>query len=245
MPGLTSLQDAYGHEINDYFLGHSHVYEIVERDDGYIDFSTGPKAYFVEYKDWPSYQKKAIRFARGKVLDIGCGAGRCLVHLQHKGLDVTGIDTSPLAIKVCKKRGIKNAIVQSITQIGPDLGIFDTMIMYGNNFGLFGSHKRARWLLRKMYRMTTDKARIIAESLDPYGTDLPEHLTYHKYNRKRGRMSGQIRLRVRYSKYASPWFDYLLVSKDEMRDILEGTGWKAVRFFDSTFSAYTVVIEKE
>lgn len=245
MAALNKYQDAYGREIYDYSSGRSGVYEIVERDDGYVDLSSGPPAYFAEYRKWPDYQRKAIRHAQGKVLDIGCGAGRCSLHLQQKGHDVIGIDNSPLAVKVCKKRGVKKALVKSITEIGPDLGIFDTIVMYGNNFGLFGSYRRARTLLRRMHRMTSSKARIIAESCDPYGTTFPDHLAYHKRNRQRDRMSGQLRIRVRYLRYATPWFDYLLVSRDEMQDILSGTGWLATRFFDSPrFAAYTALIEK-
>jgi SAM-dependent methyltransferase len=245
MARLTMKQDAYGREVYDYYLGHRGIMEIVERDDHYIDISSGPKSYFAEYKDWPKFEKEAIRLARGRVLDIGCGAGRILLYLQSKGLDCVGIDNSPLAIKTCKGRGVKQATVRPITQIAPDLGIFDTIIMYGNNFGLFGSYRRARWLLRKMYRMTSKKARIIAESLDVYGTTMPEHLAYHKRNRQRGRMSGQLRLRVRYHKSKTPYFDYLIVSQDEMRDILKGTGWKAVRIFDTNRGPYIAIIEKE
>ena len=58
-------------------------------------------------------------------------------------------------------------------------------------------------------------------------------------------MSGQLRIRVRYKKYVTPWFDYLIVSKDEMEDILEGTGWRVKNFLDSNSSAYISVIEKE
>jgi len=242
---LELKQDAYGREIYDYFLGRRDIYEIVERDDGYIDLSSGPRAYFAEYQDWPVYHKKGIGYARGRVLDIGCGAGRCLLYLQKKGHHVVGIDNSPLAIKTCKKRGADKVLVRSITQIGPDLGIFDTIVMYGNNFGLFGSFNRARWLLRRMHRMTSDKARIIAESLDPYGTTLPEHLAYHRRNRRRGRMSGQLRIRIRYNKSTTPYFDYLLVSKKEMSKILDGTGWRIARFIDSKGPMYVAVIEKE
>lgn len=245
MAKLKLKQDAYGREIYDYLLGRRDIYEIVERDDGYVDLSVGPRGYFAEYKDWPAYHKKGIRFARGRVLDIGCGAGRCLLYLQGKGHEVVGIDNSPLAIKVCKKRGAKKALVRPITGIGPDLGIFDTIVMYGNNFGLFGSFKRARWLLRRMYGMTSDMARIIAESLDPYGTTLPDHLAYHRRNRKRGRMSGQLRIRIRYNKSITPYFDYLLVSKKEMGEILDGTGWRVARFIDSKGPMYIAVIEKE
>lgn len=93
--------------------------------------------------------------------------------------------------------------------------------------------------------MTTDKACIIAQTLDPYDTKNHDHLEYHRFNRARGRMSGQIRLRVRYKKYVTDWFDYLLVSKDEMHEILDGTGWKAMSFIDSEGPLYIAIIEKE
>jgi len=190
MSRLLKHQDAYGHEIFDYWRGQNGAHEIVERDDGYVDISGGPRAYMAEYPDWPIYERQAIRFARGKTLDIGCGPGRCLLYLQKKGLTAVGIDISPLAIRVCRERGAYRAILRSITEIGPDLGRFDTVVMFGNNFGLFGSAARARRLLRTMARMTTPKARIIAESTDPYQTTLPDHLAYHRRNRRRGRLPG-------------------------------------------------------
>lgn len=241
---LTAKEDGYGRAMWDYCHGRG-GYEIAERDDGYVAPSGGPVAYLAGYKNWPAHQKEAIKFARGKVLDVGCGAGRVPLYLQKKGFDVTGIDVSPLAIKVCRLRGLKKTRVMSITQLSSKLGTFDTLVFYGNNFGLFGSFKRARWLLRRFYNMTTDRARIIAESNDPYQTDVPCHLAYHRLNRKRGRMSGQLRLRIRYQTCATPWFDYLLVSQDEMRTILAGTGWKVRRFIDSDGSMYVAVIEKE
>jgi hypothetical protein len=46
----------------DYLHGRN-GYEIVERDDGYIDSDGGAKDYFAEYKDWPRHQRQAIRYA--------------------------------------------------------------------------------------------------------------------------------------------------------------------------------------
>ena len=88
------------------------------------------------------------------------------------------------------------------------------------------------------------KARIIAETRNPYNTDFPEHLEYHKFNRKRGRMSGQLRIRVRYKKYVTPYFDYLMVSRDEMNKILKDTGWKINKFIDGKAGMYVAIIEK-
>jgi SAM-dependent methyltransferase len=240
---LTDQQDAFGHEIYDYYHSKS-GFEIVERDDGLFVPSFGPEMYFREYPDWPASEREAIWYAQSKVLDIGCGAGRHSLYLQNKGFDVLGVDNSPLAIEVCKARGLQNAQVCPITQVSRRLGIFDTILMLGNNFSLVGNPKRARWLLRRFYHMTTKNARIIAQTRDPYQTDLPEHLEYHARNRERGKMSGEARIRVRYKKYVTPWIDFLMLSKDELGAILEGTDWQAKEFIDGEDGVYIAIIKK-
>jgi hypothetical protein len=92
--------------------------------------------------------------------------------------------------------------------------------------------------------MTTADARIIAETMDPYMTDNPDHTGYHERNRRRGRMGGQIRLRVRYKSHVGAWFDYLFVSKAEMAEILDGAGWRVEQFLESDGPGYIAVIEK-
>jgi SAM-dependent methyltransferase len=238
-------KDAYGQQILAY-LERRPSYEIVERDDGLADLSGGAPTYFAEYEDWPRWQKRAIKSAKGRVLDVGAGAGRASLYLQKRGCTVTAIDNSPLAIQVCRKRGVKDATVLSIAEVGifrPKT--FDTVVMYGNNFGLFGSRAKAKRLLKTLHAKTTPDAVIIAESNDPYKTSDPLHLAYHKRNRKRGRMPGQLRIRVRFRNFIGEWFDYLLVSPKEMQEILKGTGWKVRKFFHSGKAAYAAVIGKE
>ncbi len=241
---MKDYQDAYGHGLYDCFQGKS-SYAIIERDDGYIDIDFSLKTYFSECKDWQQYQREAMKYVKGRVLDIGCGVGRHSLYLQDIGFEVQGIDISPLAVEVSRLRGLKEPKVISISQISPKLGKFDTILMMGNNFGLFGSFNKARMLLRRFHRMTTEGARIIAESSDPYLTDNPFHLEYHKLNQKRKRMPGQVRIRIRYKKYSTPWFDYLFVSKDEMIDIVKGTGWRIDNFIDSDEANYIGIIIRE
>ncbi|MBN2239358.1 MAG: class I SAM-dependent methyltransferase [Dehalococcoidales bacterium] len=241
---LNKEQDALGQQFYDYLINGESM-GIVERSDGYIGDSGQNAVYFGKYKTWPSVEKKSIRFARGRVLDIGVGAGRHALYLQDKGLDVTGLDNSPLALEVCRRRGLEKTVCMSFDRIDTSVGIFDTVIMFGNNFGLFGSYRRAKRLLKKLHTLTSKKARIIAITTDVYQTDDPVHLAYQENNRKRGRMSGQIKLRVRYKSMKSPWFDYLMVSKEELEDILEGTGWEVARYIDiSGDPHYGMVLEK-
>ncbi len=225
--------DAYGHEILNHFRGKP-SFEVVERDDGYVNVSRGADSYFSDYNKWESHEKSAMLYAKGRCLDIGCGAGRVLLHMQKTGQYAMGIDSSPLAIKVCRLRGARNARVMSINEIGGlQKGSFESIIMFGNNFGLFSSMANARKLLDAMRKLTSASATIIAESRDPYLTENPAHLKYHSRNRKAGRMPGQLRIRIRYMQYKGRWFDYLLVSKSEMKDMLRGTGWYVKKFIDS------------
>lgn len=240
---LTDQQDALGHRFYDYLKTGEGQGDVIERDDGYVDVDN-LKIYFSEYKDWSPVERKAIRNARGRVLDIGCGAGRHSLYLQEQGLDAVGIDNSPLAIEVCKLRGLKHAKVVPIKQVNSKLGIFDTVLMLGNNFGLFGSYENAKRLLNRLGKITSQNARIIAGSNGYYRTENPMHLEYHELNRKRGRMPGQLKMRVRYKKYATPWFDYLMVSKEEMENILKDTGWKISKFIDSDGPSYVAIIDK-
>jgi SAM-dependent methyltransferase len=244
---LKASQDAYGHQLYDFFKGRQ-VVEVVERDDGLIDPSESlPKYYLSEYKDWNSREKIAAGYVKGKVLDIGSGGGRWTLFLQKKGHVVLGIDISPLALKVCRERGVRNAMLKPISEIDSSLGKFDTILMMGNNFGLFENRNKARRLLKRFHEITSPRARIVAESLDIYKPPVDRvHRQYHLRNRRRGRMPGQVRIRIRYLTYASSWFDYLLVSKPEMIGILRGTGWKVRRFIPSKKSPmYVAIIEKE
>ena len=239
---MTDYRDAYGQQLYEAYLLENE-FEVIERRDGYLDICDATH-YLSMYKDWPSHERKAMRYMKGKVLDIGCGAGRHALYAQHRGHDVLGVDISPLAIKVCKRRGLKKTKQMSITQVSRKLGIFDTLLMLGNNFGLVGNPKRARWLLRRFYGMTSDQGKIIAGTLDPYDTTDRAHLDYHKENRDRGRMGGQVRMRIRQGRHVGDWFDYLFVSRKEMDRLLRGSGWTVSRFLEPSGPAYAAILEK-
>jgi SAM-dependent methyltransferase len=240
MKRMTEYQDAFGHALLDALEGRP-AEDIVERDDGYIALSA-PAANYLQPPAGP--ERKALDNLKGRVLDIGCGAGRVALYLQKAGCDVVAMDISPLAVDVCMTRGVRDARVLDIRDIDvKDIGEFDGFAMMGNNFGLLGTHSRARRLLRRFYRMSSDSAIIVAQTLDPYKTDEVFHIAYHEQNRARGRMGGQVRLRSRYKNYKTPWFDYLFVSQSEMAETVAETGWKIREIFASDSAVYTALLE--
>ena len=65
-------------------------------------------------------------------------------------------------------------------------------------------------------------------------------------------MPGQVKIRIRYRKYCSSWFDYLLVSKPEMREIVDNTGWRIGHFIStrnqkssSRGQPYVAILERD
>lgn len=246
MKAVSRDRDAYGREIWSFLKRDGEPFEIVERDDGYITAARSVEAYFADFRTWPRRQRIAFRYRRGNsALDVGCGAGRVALHLQERGFRVTAIDNSPLAVKAARTRGVKDARVLPFQAIGRlRNGAYSTVIMFGNNFGLFGSYSRGRRLLQDLHRITAPRAVLLAESLDPYKTEDTAHLKYQRANIRKGRMAGQIRIRVRYREWVGPWFDYLLVSPQEMSKVVDGTGWALERLVSDGGPPYVGVIVK-
>jgi SAM-dependent methyltransferase len=230
---VREREDAFGRMLLDHFEGRR-AHEVIERIDGSVDVAGGPKAYFAPFRRWAPVERRAMRFVRGRVLDVGVGAGRVALHLQDRGHEVVGIDNSPLTVEVARRRGVKDVRLVPFGEIGPELGVFDTVVMMCNNFGLFGSRAGAKRLLTRLRRLTSEDARIVAGSRDPYETDNPDHLAYQAENRRRGRMSGQLRLRMRHGLYRGRWFDYLLTSPEEMRELAASGGWQVERIVEPT-----------
>jgi SAM-dependent methyltransferase len=225
---LASREDAFGHMLSDLFAGRDLV-EVVERDDGHI-FTGDPSIYLASFRSWWPQERRAMRLVRGRVLDLGCGAGRIGLHLQDRGHEVVGIDVSPLAVEVARRRGLVDARVGTLdTAIEPGER-FDTITLLGNNLGLLGGERTGRRILRKLAGCVTNRGRILAGSYDPYEGASELALGYQARNRARGRMGGIERLRIRYRQYATPWYDVLFASRDEVARLAEGTGWVASRF---------------
>lgn len=219
------------------------VIEIVERDDGLINGAPADH-YLGEPAEWQPHDHRALRLVRGAVLDVGAGAGRTALELQRRGLAVTGLDISPGAIEVARARGLRDTVLATVDAYAERAAArYDTFLLLGNNLGLFESRTRAPVLLAALAALARPGARIVAHGTDPYGTTDPVHVAYHRRNRERGRLGGQLRLRLRYRLVASAWFDYLVCSVGELTELLAGTRWRLVSIDDADKPYYIAVME--
>ena len=67
----------------------------------------------------------------------------------------------------------ETARLLGIDDVGPELGLFDTVVLLGNNIGLLGGPKKTPRLLAKLQSVTRPKARILGTSVFLYDTEDP------------------------------------------------------------------------
>ncbi|WP_395062950.1 class I SAM-dependent methyltransferase [Flavobacterium sp.] len=119
---------------------------------------------FRTYNEMPKLEKKALQLAKGKILDVGCGAGSHSLYLQENNFDVTSIDISPNAIQACQLRGLKNAQVHNILDIENDK--FDTILLLMNGTGIFGTLQQTSNYLLKLKSLLAPNGQILIDSSD-------------------------------------------------------------------------------
>lgn len=120
---------------------------------------------FRSYDEMPQMEQKALQLAKGKILDVGCGAGSHSLSLQNeRGLDVTSIDISPNAIQACTLRGLKKAKVQDVLTLENEK--YDTILLLMNGAGMCGKLKNIPNFLLKLKSLLNPGGQILLDSSD-------------------------------------------------------------------------------
>jgi SAM-dependent methyltransferase len=229
--GRPDVGDAFGQMLSTCWktgVRPGSVHEIIERDDGFIALADAA-AYFAGREDWSTAERWGGKQVRGRVLDVGCGAGRHGVALAESGYEVVGVDPSPGALAVARERGL-HVLLGTAAELPAGIGTFDTILMLGNNLGLLQDRATARVVLNTLASVARPGAALIGSSRDPYGLFDGDHLAYLERNVRSGRMPGQTRLRIRQGFVATAWFPYLYLSTIELAEIVAGTPWRLDTF---------------
>lgn len=120
---------------------------------------------FRSYDEMPLMEQKALQLAKGKILDVGCGAGSHSLSLQNeRNLDVTSIDISPNAIQACTLRGLKKAKVQDVMTLENEK--YDTILLLMNGAGMCGKLKNIPNFLLKLKSLLNPGGQILLDSSD-------------------------------------------------------------------------------
>jgi len=156
--------DVFGKAISAYFHQQDETDIIVHSPDFDDDIIPVPLL-FRSYKDMPPLEKEALKNAKGKVLDVGCGAGSHTLYLQQeKNLDVTGIDISQGAIEICKLRGCENVKVQDYFELENEK--FDTLLFLMNGTGIIEKLSNLDYFFEHSRKLLKKDGQILIDSSD-------------------------------------------------------------------------------
>ncbi len=161
---LPEREDPMGAAIRDYFRqGKSAQLKVLS---SLFDDDEMPVPHlFRSYDEMPALEQRALDEARGKVLDVGAGAGCHALALQERGLDVTAVDISPLSCETMKERGVANVeCVNIFNQRFQER--FDTLLLLMNGTGIAGKLSRLPQLLSRLKQLMNPGAQILIDSSD-------------------------------------------------------------------------------
>lgn len=161
---ISPSRDPMGSAINDYYkngrAAHLRVLSSMFEEDEM------PIAHlFRSEQEMPQLEKRALTLVRGRVLDVGAGAGCHALALQQNGFEVKAIDVSPLSCDVMKARGIED--VECVNLFDTQLqSKFDTILLLMNGTGIAGKLSRLPLLLNRLKELMAEGAQILIDSSD-------------------------------------------------------------------------------
>ncbi|HRP52145.1 MAG TPA: class I SAM-dependent methyltransferase [Fluviicola sp.] len=182
---------------------------------------------FRKYDEMPQIEKLALSFAKGKILDVGAGAGVHAMHLQDLGYNVTCIDVSEGAVNYLKKCGL-NAFKQNFFSLSNQK--FDTIFMLMNGIGIAGKLSNLERTLLHAKSLLNKGGSILCDSSDiRYLYEDEDGSLWVDLNTE---YYGNFRFQMKYKKEKGPWFDWLYVDFDNLFQAAKKVGLKATRIHE-------------
>lgn len=178
---------------------------------------------FRDFEQMPKIEKKALKYCKGKVLDIGCGAGSHSLWLQENGHDTTALDSSAGAIEICKKRGVNNTAHGNILDFSSQK--FDTLLLLMNGIGIVGKLNMLEEYLGHFKSLLHNNGQVLVDSSDiiyMFDSDkdgghwVPGDIDYY----------GEVTFQLEYKGQKGPIFDWLYVDFDTLKTYAEQCGFK-------------------
>lgn len=194
------------------------------RDDGFAaPMRIGRR--FGSFDDFSAVEKDACALVAGRVLDLGCGSGKHVAGLRSQGFSCIGVDNSAVVMEVCRRQGIGGVARMDAFRLGFAAGAFDSVTLFANGISMGGTDAGVRDLLAECARVTGPGGRVIVTNVDVRGSPHEHDRAYHRANLAAGRRPGQLVLRSRFRGVDGPPFRWLLLSPDELAEVIAGTGW--------------------
>ncbi len=204
--------DIFGEAITAFFKTKKEQVITVSNED-FDDDEIAVSYLFRDYKQMPPIEQKALQLSKGKVLDVGCGAGSHSLYLQNtKKIDVTAIDTSTGAINICNLRGITNTNCEDFYK---HKGTYDTLLFLMNGSGIIGKLEQFNAFFTKVKELLAPNGQVFIDSSDLIFLFENEN-GEHWIDATKG-YYGELKYQISFNHKSSEIFDWLYVDFNTLK----------------------------
>lgn len=220
---MRNAYDPHGAALLDCFRGATGVMLTCHQDGARDDV---PAAFWLREEIDP-LEAHALDVCRGRVLDVGAGAGVHALALQRRGLDVTAIDVSPDCVTIMHERGVRDAYAVDLFAF--DGGPFDTILNLCNGLDKVGRLADLPRFLDRMRQLLAPGGQLIADSFDLRVGANAASLSVMKQKLASGRYFGEIDMCFEYQGRNGSSFSVLQVDFDTLAQTASENGWSCER----------------
>ena len=214
-------KDPIGRALSDLWEG-KEVEMIKVVSDVAEDETLDPHYFFRSYEEMPKLEQLALDEVRGRVLDVGAGAGCHALELEKRGLEVIAIDISKLAVSVMEKRGVNNPRLGDIFEVHE--GSFDTILLMMNGVGIAQTLDGLQKMLTQCKKLLAPGGQILLDSSDIiYLFEDEEGAVYYDLNASK--YYGEVTYQLRYNDVESEPFGWLYAGAEILEAIAQSIGY--------------------
>lgn len=189
---------------------------------------------FRTFGQMPPQEQAAIELCRGRILDVGAGAGCHSLELQKRGHEVVSIDISELSVQVMKERGLDARTVNFFDETFAEK--FDTILLAMNGIGIVGKVERLPLFFRSAKRLLNKGGQVLLDSTDiryifmndDGSMDINLAAGYY----------GEVDFKMRYRNTCGEPFDWLYIDFDTLSMYAGENGFNCTKCTDGEHYDY-------
>ncbi|MGL5317141.1 MAG: class I SAM-dependent methyltransferase [Bacteroidales bacterium] len=197
--------------------------------------------FFRDFVEMPEVEKEALKHCKGRILDVGAGAGSHALYLQEQNLDVVALDLSEGATEVMLKRGVKQVTTRNFFDFFSE-DKFDTILMLMNGIGIVQKVKnlpnffqKAKELLNTNGSIIVDSSNIIYMFEEEDGSALID-LNADYY--------GEVTYRMDFGKMKGTKFDWLFIDFDTLSEYASRAGFSCTKIYEDEHYLFLAELKK-